>query len=287
MNYTIRKELGRGTFGVTYLSTDNTNNKDVALKIIDIDKSKQLGIDLDNIDEEVNVLRDLSEFSCNKFIACYYNNFKTLFNGRPSLIIVSEYVDGGSLGGLIEKNPIGMEHQLLLPLYEELLEGLIYIHDKGYAHRDIKPENILLTRNGQIKYIDFGITCLLRCRIDNCKNTCRGKGGTLLYMPPEFFNSSTLDQFEPYAHDVWSLSVVFWQMALGPDGFPFLTRDINGSFLPERVIMGQIAVAPQLRPNYQFDQGQVNDFLNRITINDYHSRPSVETIQDIFNQTFS
>ena len=104
-NYELGQELGRGTFGVTYLADDIVNKRRVAIKTIDIEKSKQLGASMNSIQEEISTLRDINGNKCNKYMACYYESFIGDLRGIPSVFIVSEYIEGGSLTAFIQKYP--------------------------------------------------------------------------------------------------------------------------------------------------------------------------------------
>jgi len=293
-NYTLLNELGRGTFGVTYLGLEENNNKKVAIKTIDIAKSKELGVDISAIDDEIQTMKELSKGGCPKHIACFYESFVDDMNGISTMFIISEYIEGGSLTDFINSYNGNMPIGQLWPIMLQLILGLKYIHDRGYAHRDIKPDNILITNDLTIKYIDFGLACLEKCRILTCTNTCKGAGGTLLYMPPEFFNNTRVDSLNAsQAHDVWSLLMVFYELSNGPYMFPYITRSQDGlSFLSTEEIIMHISNAPEYLSNYNFDDGRTNIFLNESTVSDWRSRPTInillsQYINDILSPVWS
>jgi len=284
-NYQIGQELGRGTFGVTYLGYDAINGRQVAVKTIDINKSREMGADLDSINEEINTLKEISGDNCSKYLACYYESFQDSFNGVDTMFIISEYINGGSLTDFIRNNNGSIPPSVLWSLYLQLLLGLRFIHERGYAHRDIKPDNILITEDYTIKYIDFGLACLQQCRVMSCTNTCKGTPGTLLYMPPEFFNGTHEDSVSASkAHDVWALALVMFELAHGLNIYPFQIFTPDGSaVLSNEQMMANIAQAPTFSSNYTLDDGRTNIFLNSLLIQNWHSRPTVEIAQDILN----
>ena len=194
-NYKITRELGKGTFGVTYLGLDNRTKRPVAIKTIDIEKSKLKGAATDNIYAEIDTLKILSntDHPHKEYIVKYLESFEDTFNGASTIFIVSEYINGVSLYDYIKINSTySLTPNLLWPLISQLLLGLQYIHFMGYAHRDIKPDNIMLTNDNNIKYIDFGLACLSECNKSKCVNTCRGTPGTPYYMPPEYVTGISL-----------------------------------------------------------------------------------------------
>jgi len=259
-------ELGRGTFGVTYLGLDKKSGRKIAVKTIDINKSTQLGGDIHSIAEEVQILANLSsEPNCNKYIACYYSSFQSTLDDIPTIFILSEYIDGGSLTSFINKFNGNMQPSIMWPLFLQLLFGLKVIHDRNYAHRDIKPDNILITSDYTIKYIDFGLAC---------NNNCSDGFGTVLYMPPEFFTDLKEDSLEgSKAHDIWSTGIVFYEMANGV--LPFPIQDNNGQLLPNDDIFENIVNYP-IKSNYTHDDGRTDNFIQSVLIKDIRYRPNID-----------
>lgn len=274
-DYIIDRELGRGGFGVTYLGYDNKTRNPVAIKTIKLSgKSK-----LEEINEEIRMLADLTGDKCNKYIACYYDSFQDYVDGEDTVFIVSEYVDGMSLADFMERYQGNIPPNILWSIYTQLLLGLKYIHDNGYAHRDIKPENILITNDYVIKYIDFGLSCVERCKMKECTSTCPNNtnSGTILYMPPEFYNKNIKTDLEgSQSRDIWALTMVMFELAHGLYVYPFNTNNSS-----QEEIMKNISLAPTYAAGYTLDDGRTNLFLDAIIINDWRKRPTVDQCIDL------
>ncbi len=292
--YELIKELGRGTYGVTFLGNDNNGIK-VAIKTINIKKSEKLGADIKSINEEIDTLKLLSKGNYAKYVAHYRDSFINTLDEEPTVFIISEYIDGGSLSNMLNEGNIITSY--LWPIMLQLLLGLKYIHAQGYAHRDIKPDNILITENFNIKYIDFGLACLQKCRLNTCHNICEGRGGTLFYMPPEYFNGSKIDYSleESKSHDIWSLAIIFFELCNGKFHYPFniYNSDISrmstniDPILSDKKIMEQIARSPIYVSNYTLDDGRSDIFIDSLLINDWKKRPTIYTSIDKFINNIS
>lgn len=261
--YTFIKILGSGAFGVTHLAFDNIRKENVAIKKIDLSKSQ-----LKDVESEIENLKALSESPvCNKYIACLYDYFQISEQGSSAYYIVSEYIDGGDLYSYLGQKGGTFTPEQLWEIFYELVQGLLFIHQSGYAHRDIKLENVMINSSGQIKYIDFGFACVQACKVKYCM-LCNGRVGTITYMPPEFFNSSHNSGLESAKrHDIWSLGILLYLLA-------------NNGLLPfddlqnAQALMKVIQTAPKYPSAYKLDP-EINLFVDSFLINNPAARPSI------------
>jgi len=232
------------------------------------------------IKDEVITLKALSDKTCDKYLSCYKNAFITKFDGKDSIVIVSDYVKGTTLSEFIKSNNGSIPPTILWSFYLQLTLGLKFIHDMGFAHRDIKPDNVMIGEDLTVKYIDFGLACVRTCLTKGCMNTCVGRSGTLFYMPPELFHNAAPPQglTAAKAHDVWSLSIVLKELTDGKNTYPFIVLDANNQLLPDKQISDSIRTAPHFISSYDMDDKRTVKFLNSIIINDWKFRPTIDQI---------
>ncbi|KDQ08998.1 hypothetical protein BOTBODRAFT_47842 [Botryobasidium botryosum FD-172 SS1] len=131
------------------------------------------------------------------------------------IALALEFAPGGSLHSFANKHAGRLRECHLARILLEVIEGLIYIHDRGVVHRDIKPENILLTETGRVKIADFGLADVLSSPISRLYGGC----GT-----PQFADIKSLES--PYGYgrevDIYSLGLTAdWLAKTGLRSYPF------------------------------------------------------------------
>jgi serine/threonine protein kinase len=119
--------------------------------------------------------------------------------------VISEVIEGISLKNIIENSQL--DYNTIIKYMSDLAEDVEYIHRNGIAHQNIKPSNIILDGSlSRLRLTDFTKACTQN-------NLCSSKGETY-YTPPELQNVDDSFSFEiAKAHDMWSLGVVFYQLA--------------------------------------------------------------------------
>ena len=121
-----------------------------------------------------------------------------------------ELIKGDSLEGRIEKGPLALTEAL--DIARQLAEGLQEAHGAGVVHRDIKPANILITPDGRVKILDFGLALLT----EGSKLTQLDTAvGTVAYMSPEQAQGGEVD----HRTDIWALGCVLYEMVCGQRPF--------------------------------------------------------------------
>ena len=165
--YKLKKVIGQGGFGITYIAIDLVNNREVAIKELFIQgycvrdlhtktvhfqsaqEANQFSTFKDRFKREAEQLELLDHSHIVK-IEDYFEENNTSY-------IIMEYIDGKNLYELIVKDKVNFSFSEIVKIIEQVGEALTYIHDKNMFHRDIKPSNIMLTSDRRrAVIIDFG-----------------------------------------------------------------------------------------------------------------------------------
>ena len=131
--------------------------------------------------------------------------------GKPFLSL--EYIEGESLEARIERGPLQLVEAL--DIARQIAEGLEAAHTKGVVHRDVKPGNVLITPDGRVKILDFGLALLTEgSRLTKLDTTV----GTVAYMSPEQLQCAAVDR----RTDIWALGCVLYEAVAGQRAFKSL-----------------------------------------------------------------
>src|ERR1044072_2830644 len=218
--YEIRSLLGAGGMGEVYLAQDLSLHRKVVLKVLRVDL---------NVEED-----RLQRFEREAFAASCLNhpNILTIYeivreNGYH--VIVTEFVDGESLGQHIRREPFKLHE--ILEIGVQIASALTAAHQAGIMHRDIKPDNIMFRRDRLVKVLDFGLAKLsqeegvdLNTQMLNRALHLTKPGivvGTPHYMSPEQARGLPVDS----RTDIWSLGVVLYLMVSGH--LPFIGETLS------------------------------------------------------------
>src|SRR5215467_345736 len=202
LNYEIVDLAGVGGMGIVYKALDTKLERLVALKFLpphllfsDQDRKRLL-----------HEARSASTFDHPNIGVIHA--IEEIPDGQ--IFIVMAFYEGTTLAHRISSAPISMIDAI--DIARQIAEGLAEAHKHSVIHRDIKPSNIILTGQGVVKIVDFGLAVVLR---DLSTTRSAGMAGTAVYMAPEQTQSFPADQ----RCDMWALGVVLAEMLLGRHPF--------------------------------------------------------------------
>ena len=218
--YRIVGQLGRGGAGVVYQAVDETLHRDVAVKTLNPDLANTEV--MSRFRAEATILARLNHPQ----IATIYE----LFRADGDLLMVMEFVRGESLDKLSER--LGaLSPERAAYIIDLILSALEHAHRAGVVHRDVKPANVMVTDEGSIKIMDFGIARILGA---DQKTVDFRLMGTPAYMSPEQVLGEEVDG----RSDLYSVGVLLYRLLTG--ALPFaadtalgmLQRQIRNTPIP-------------------------------------------------------
>lgn len=237
-HFEIEALIGRGGMGDVYKARDSRLGRDVALKFL----PPWLGRDPAARDRFLVEARIVS--SIDHPNVCTLLEMGETDDGR--LFLILPYYEGETLKRRLGREALEPAEAIDVAL--QVARGLSAAHDRGVVHRDIKPANLLLTANGRVKILDFGVAKLADVSLTRTGET----PGTAVYMSPEQAAGRAVDE----RTDLWSLGVVVHEMITGtrPDPPALVSagglRDRAGRPLPPAlvaVLEGLLARTPAER----------------------------------------
>ncbi len=197
-HYKILEHLGGGGMGVVYKARDLKLDRNVALKFLPPDLTR---------DSEAR-LRFIHEAKAASALQheniCVIHDIDRTRDGRT--FIVLEYYEGRTIKKEIARGALPVDQAIDIAI--QVGEGLAEAHRHGIVHRDIKPANIILTEQGKARIVDFGVALLkgeTRLTVDG------HKVGTVTHMSPEQAKGDPVD----HRTDIWSLGVLLYEMIAG------------------------------------------------------------------------
>jgi Tol biopolymer transport system component/tRNA A-37 threonylcarbamoyl transferase component Bud32 len=210
--YEVLASIGRGGMGEVYRARDLRLSRDVALKVLRAEVSREPDL-VRRFEQEAKAVGALN-----------HPNILTVFDtgeseGLP--YIVSELLQGVTLRERLQSGPL--EVRKALEYGAHIARGLVAAHERGIIHRDLKPENLFVTKGGVVKILDFGIAKLthpeehhIGTDVDTMSQTSPGTVmGTNGYMSPEQVRGLSADA----RSDLFSFGAVLFEMLLGRKAF--------------------------------------------------------------------
>ena len=212
--YEVTGRIGAGGMGEVYRARDSRLGRDVAIKIL----PEELSSDPDR--------RSRFEQEARSASALNHPNIVTVHDigtSDSTIYIAMELVEGRTVRELLVEGPLTTKK--VLSIGAQTADGLARAHSAGIVHRDLKPENLMVTREGFVKILDFGLAKLV-APIDEGGSELATMGaapgtqpgivlGTVGYMSPEQASGATAD----FRSDQFALGAILYEMATGKRAF--------------------------------------------------------------------
>jgi TolB-like protein len=242
-HYRIVEKIGEGGMGEVYSAHDERLDRDVAIKVL----PEEFASDPDRLARFDTEAKAVAKLNHPNILAIHD------FGSEDGIAYaVMELLDGESLREVIRGG--GISHRKAVEYARSIADGLAAAHDKGIVHRDLKPENVFLTRDGQIKILDFGLAKLQLPEHDLSTETPTAaldtKPGSLLgtvsYMAPEQVQGKAADK----RSDLFALGVMLYEMLAGRRPFGGSTSVETAAAIlkedPETISVASPSVPPTL-----------------------------------------
>ncbi len=231
-SYRIERLLGRGGMGAVFLAYDTTLHRQVALKVVDAPA--------DGDTSGTQLLREARNAA-----ALNHPNICTIHevgDASGSAFIAMEYVEGRSLSDRLDEGALPLDEAVRYGL--QAADALAYAHDHGVIHRDFKAANAIVTVEGRLKIVDFGLARRDDVLMANATTMASlvpagTAAGTPYAMAPEQVCGDSTDA----RTDIWALGVLLYEMVAGakpfsaatiPELFSSILRD-SPAALPDAV----------------------------------------------------
>ncbi len=264
-HYEILAIVGAGGMGEVYRASDTRLNREVAIKVMP-GFTKPEPERLRRFEQEARAAAALNHPN---ILAVYQMG---IYENAPYL--VSELLDGETLRDRLKRGALPLRKVIDYGI--QIAKGLAAAHEKGIVHRDLKPENLFLTKDGQVKILDFGLARLMLPKLATLSKdpqeiqTIPGMMmGSMGYMSPEQVRGQATDQ----RSDIFTFSAVLYEMLTGQRAFqkatsidamsailneePTPLTQVNPSLSPglERVIQRGLEKNPEQRFQSASDLG--------------------------------
>jgi pimeloyl-ACP methyl ester carboxylesterase len=213
-HYRIEARIGSGGMGVVYRAKDTKLRRDVALKVLSVSKTT------DDRNRSLLLREARHAARLNHPNICTVYEVKQI--GDCDLIVM-ELVPGRTLSALLAGGPAPLES--LLSIGAQIADALDHAHDRGVIHGDLKSGNVIVSDDGRLKVLDFGVARRTPggdsdMTTETSPDSQGRIGGTPAYMAPELLRGDITDA----RSDLWSLGVLLCQLATGQ--LPFVGANL-------------------------------------------------------------
>jgi serine/threonine protein kinase len=266
-HYRINDSIGAGGMGEVYRATDTKLGREVALKVL----PRGVSSDPDRLARFQREARAVAALNHPSIVTLY-----SVEEDHGVHFLTMELIEGQSLDHLLPNNGLPIEQ--IVEIAGELAEALAAAHEKGIVHRDLKPANVMLTGDGRVKVLDFGLAKDVNAEhAQGTTMTFAGRTeidvviGTPAYMSPEQVSGRPVD----HRSDIFSLGVMLYEMCTGSRPF----QGASSAELVSAILRDNPRSVMDLRPELPSDLARV---IRRCLEKDPRHR--VQTARDVSNE---
>lgn len=266
-HYRIGTVIGSGGMGEVYRATDTKLGRDVALKVLPSDMAG----DPDRLARFQREARAVAALNHPSVVTIY-----SVEDADNVHFITMELIEGQPLDRLMSTDGLAVDR--IIEIANALADALAAAHEKGILHRDLKPANVMVTSEGRVKVLDFGLAKDISAESSSDATlTSAGRTqagivmGTPAYMSPEQVSGRTLDQ----RTDIFSLGVMLYEMTTGRR--PFVGT--SSAELISSILRDSPPSVTDVRPELPSDIGRV---IRRCLEKDPRHR--MQTARDVSNE---
>ena len=262
--YSFLEVVGSGSFGTVYKvqKDDNIFAAKVFAESFVLNEYKN---DRNRITNEIDALKIVNS----KNLVKYYDDFEyALESGLNTHIIIMEFVTGEKVTDVIQK--ISDENQLV-DLFKNILNAVKQLHSYGIIHRDLKPDNILITEDGEIKVIDYGLVKLID--FSSITRTGDSVGSPMFMSPEQIIDSKHITN----RSDIYSLGVILYLMFT--KSYPYDVKSLEE--LVYKII--NIPIIPPTERNSEIPKYIEKIIYKALSKKDYNRYQTIEDFYQAFD----
>ena len=220
-HYKVLRQLGSGGMGDVYLAEDTTLDRQIALKVL----PAEMASDPERLARFEREAKAIAALDHPNIVTIH-----TIEEADDVRFITMQLVEGKTLERILAEAPGGgLSLGDLFEIGAPLAEAISVAHERGITHRDLKPSNVMVTSEGRVMVLDFGLAKLCETaggpddETRAAPDTLTGEGkiiGTVAYMSPEQAEGKVVDQ----RTDIFSLGIILYEMSTGDRPFRGDTR---------------------------------------------------------------
>lgn len=225
--HVVGDPIGGGAYSTVFRAAQEGSGRTVAVKALKLDVSATSSYGA-AVEREARVLSRLAHPG----IVLLYDYGRTT-SGRPYMVL--EHVDGWTLADLLAKSPRGLSVEAALAIASELAAALDHAHRRGVVHRDLAPSNVLLSREGDVKLVDFGGAAAEGAEIEPSPTSAAEPLGAPMGTPAYCSPEQILGDYVDGRSDLFALGALLYEMLTGARPFEPIGGGRSSSSLAQRI----------------------------------------------------